>query len=349
MSDFQNDLRNYVESVASPVSADEVMGSYTVSRRVPPSTRRGLVVALATAAAVLAAVVGASYFINQAPDQVVPIGTTATTVSSNTTITNSTVATTTSVPSSTTSPVAAAVAVSALFDGEGPRDALVSGFFLWDVTGVRLCELLLESFPPQCGGAWLVIADPENLDAVLDNLPTLSASDGVSWTDTTVEIAAYFDGNRLILGGPGSADPSEQDLALAEAFVDFAAGPNPDTAAQVPFGESVEIGLGPDALKVLSGDDLADPSAWVFDTEFFRAYTGPFTALTLVKEPFTVTIGTHPHCASPPVAPPSGFETYRRVSLQPETATSCLEWWTVDLFVDADGTIGAVTMDLYEP
>jgi len=325
------------------------MGSYTVSRRVPPSTRRGLVVAVATAAVVMAAVVGASYFINRAPDQVVPIGTTATTVSSNTTITNSTISTTTSTPSPTTSPAVDAVTVSALFDGEGPRNALVAGFVFWDVTGVRLCELLLESFPPQCGGAWLVIADPVNLDVALGDIATGSASDGISWTNTTAEIPAYFDGDRLIVGGPGAADPSEQDLALAEAFVDFAAGPNPDTAAQVPFADLVEIGLGPDALKVLSGDDLADPSAWVFDTEFFRAYTGPFSALTLVKEPFTVTIGTHPHCASPPVAPPSGFETYRRVSLQPETATSCLEWWTVDLFVSADGTIGAVTLDLYEP
>lgn len=47
---------------------------------------------------------------------------------------------------------------------------------------------------------------------------------------------------------------------------------------------------------------------------------------------------------------PDGLADLRRVSVQPELGDrSCLEWWTVDLFVADDGSIAAVTMDLYEP
>ncbi len=345
MSDFQNDLRNYVESSASPVSADEVMGSRLATRRVDPSTRRGLVVALATAAAVLAAVVGASYFINQAPDQVVPIGTTATTQASNDpasdpTVTSTTIADTPATPSV---PDVEPVVVSGLFDGEGPRNALVTGFVVWDASGARLCDFLNESLPPLCEGAWLVIADPDSLDLPLEQ------SQGVRWTSGLVEIQAWYDGNRLVLGGADAALPNAGDLAAVEAFVEFAQAPDQASVASVPFGDQVVLGLASNTVTTLLLDELADPNKWSLDMEIFRARTGPFSALALVEPPFTVTIGSHPHCASPPVAPPAGFETYRRVSLQPETTTSCLEWWTVDLFVDTDGTIGAVTMDLYEP
>jgi hypothetical protein len=37
------------------------------------------------------------------------------------------------------------------------------------------------------------------------------------------------------------------------------------------------------------------------------------------------------------------------VSIQPTNTTSCLEWSTVDLFIDTDGNIAAITLDLFEP
>jgi hypothetical protein len=33
----------------------------------------------------------------------------------------------------------------------------------------------------------------------------------------------------------------------------------------------------------------------------------------------------------------------------PAGIDSCIQWWTVDLFVTDDGRIGAVTLDRYEP
>ena len=62
------------------------------------------------------------------------------------------------------------------------------GFFIADGTGARMCETLLESFPPQCGGASIPVGDFEV------DLP-LSSDGGVSWTDQVV----FLEGQ--IIGG----------------------------------------------------------------------------------------------------------------------------------------------------
>lgn len=48
---------------------------------------------------------------------------------------------------------------------------------------------------------------------------------------------------------------------------------------------------------------------------------------------------------------PKGFEGHQRVSIQPAETTidSCLSWFSVDLFVNGDGRIAAVTLDIWEP
>ncbi|MGD2061469.1 MAG: hypothetical protein PVF87_11420 [Acidimicrobiia bacterium] len=62
------------------------------------------------------------------------------------------------------------------------------GFFFVDAAGARMCESLLESFPPQCGGASIPVGD---FDVDL----SLSSEAGVSWTDQAV----YLEGE--IIGG----------------------------------------------------------------------------------------------------------------------------------------------------
>lgn len=148
-------------------------------------------------------------------------------------------------------------------------------------------------------------------------------------------------------------DPTAADRQLIDDFLAFADTAGPATAAPLPFAGEVAIGLGPDLHRTLTGRDLADPAAWDIDVPLFRAYTGPFSPLAVAAEagPVEVSVGDHPHCASPPQPAPTGLEDLRRVSAQPAEGSyeSCLQWWTVDLFVDGDGDIAAVTMDLYEP
>lgn len=59
----------------------------------------------------------------------------------------------------------------------------VQGFYVSDGIDVRLCEALLESFPPQCGGESIVV---HNIDAV--DLGPVSLEAGVEWTDGTVVV-----------------------------------------------------------------------------------------------------------------------------------------------------------------
>lgn len=141
------------------------------------------------------------------------------------------------------------------------------------------------------------------------------------------------------------------DRKLTEAVVEFARSPSASTHAEIPFADDVALGLADALVRQVDASSLADPQGWVIDEELFRAYTGPFSALDLLAQdrPMETVVGQHPHCVSPPVPPPSGFEGHRRVSIQPTDGTSCLEWWTVDLFVAGDGAVEAVTMDLYEP
>lgn len=55
--------------------------------------------------------------------------------------------------------------------------------------------------------------------------------------------------------------------------------------------------------------------------------------------------------ASPPVPAPREFKDYRRVSVQPSDSSidSCLPWFTVDLFLDEQGSVALVTLDVWEP
>jgi len=53
----------------------------------------------------------------------------------------------------------------------------VRGLIVEDLDGMFVCETLAESFPPQCGGARVVIANPAAVDA------DFTQQAGVRWTD----------------------------------------------------------------------------------------------------------------------------------------------------------------------
>jgi inhibitor of cysteine peptidase len=92
-----------------------------------------------------------------------------------------------------TSTATAPIDVGDLADA-GPGDVTVRGFVIWDDSSARLCELLLESYPPQCGGASIEIADPESLGVELEE------AQGVRWTPNAVTLGWMFDGEHLTHG-----------------------------------------------------------------------------------------------------------------------------------------------------
>lgn len=155
--------------------------------------------------------------------------------------------------------------------------------------------------------------------------------------------------------GSGSPAPSATDEELIARFLQFASDPSAATAAELPFGDEVALGLADDLLVTRTRPRLADPTTWELDVEHFRGYAGPFSALELAAgsnpTDTVVSLGEHPHCASPPQPPPAELDGHRRVSVQPDPDTydSCLNWWTVDFFIAGDDTVAAATLDLYEP
>ena len=59
----------------------------------------------------------------------------------------------------------------------------VQGFLVADETGARLCEVLAESYPPQCGGASIPVLEyDEMVDVPLQN------AEGVTWTDESLSL-----------------------------------------------------------------------------------------------------------------------------------------------------------------
>lgn len=179
--------------------------------------------------------------------------------------------------------------------------------------------------------------------------------------------------SRSSTGSPsGSAKgpaqrPNTSDRRLMASFIDFALAPSNETATKVPFEVGgVWLGLGDELIARVAAEDLAVPDAWMLQRESFRAYVGPFSALPMIDShvtgtgndsvlrrngKLTVSVGEHAHCASPPVPAPKQVIALRRVSVQPsqDSITSCIGWFTVDLFVNPTGRIQAVTLDIWEP
>lgn len=165
---------------------------------------------------------------------------------------------------------------------------------------------------------------------------------------------------------PPSPPVKDEDLRLIRDFVAFAVRPSAETAGRLPFAGEVQLGLSRDLKATLDVAETSDASAWVLNAKYFRASTGPFNALESIQRhadesrstsvrtrggAFHVSVGDHPHCASPPVPARRGFEHHRRVSVQPSESSidSCLSWFTVDLYLNEEGSIAAVTLDIWEP
>ena len=166
---------------------------------------------------------------------------------------------------------------------------------------------------------------------------------------------------EVIIGPDDPDTPTGDEMAMLEALVLFARSPDGGGLGDVPLSaDGVWLGLGDELIVRHAAAELSKPAAWRLDAAAFRGRVGPFSALELLADwspamidahvhEAAVSVGEHPHCASPPVPPPPEVAALRRLSVQPVGASSCLSWWTVDLFVEPGGAIAAITLDLYEP
>lgn len=194
-------------------------------------------------------------------------------------------------------------------------------------------------------------AAPNATIEVLENY--WPAADGALWRLVRNESGEVGWVNASFLANTAATGERTAEEQIVDAFIEFAARPSDDTFAALPLAHQVALGLGPNIVEVVAATALRDANTWEIDLEYFRAAVGPFSAFERFTRAgdYEVTVGTHDHCASPPMPPPDGFGDLTRVSVQPapDSIDSCLMWSSVDFFVDPDGTVAAITLDFWEP
>lgn len=101
-------------------------------------------------------------------------------------------------PASSTRDDEDAMSVAELLSSSQQGPVSIRGSLFDDGTGLRLCDALAESFPPQCPEDFVFIANPEWVEA------DFTVEAGVRWTDRVVVLyGELIDGEfRLLSSGP---------------------------------------------------------------------------------------------------------------------------------------------------
>jgi hypothetical protein len=227
-----------------------------------------------------------------------------------------------------------------------PIDVLV-----WDepAAGTRLAPTLLSTIPPQ--GAVFVAHERYPADGACRSLSSYHLEDDAVILDQVREQCPEPSDEWLVAYGPAATGRAR---AVADAFLAFARGT--DGAPAPRFADEVEIVLGPEATEVVPVDDPTDLASWVtpeLASRHFRGAVGPFEplrALAAVGD-VSVTVGPHRTCALPGFVTPAGdLAGLLQISIgNADPQVSCVEWFSVDLMLDASFRIEAVIYDLYEP
>lgn len=187
-----------------------------------------------------------------------------------------------------------------------------------------------------------------------------------AWGTFALRVTVAPGDYTLVLSGDGASDnPATLRLPFtttAEPDVDVV-GAEPQAAAQslqsfadggpyaaLPLADTVTLGLGPTEVRTVGAADLADRSAWTIESDGFAGFDGPFNALdVLAGGRFELTSGATPHCAGPPRTWPEAWAGLDQVNLVSIGIDSCIAWSGVHVFLDDDGAIAAITLDLFGP
>jgi hypothetical protein len=99
----------------------------------------------------------------------------------------------------TRSGVGPGISVTEAIEGDFVGPVLVNGYLFVDAAGeMTLAEMVLESYPPQPGGATLEV---EGLDL---SQMELQSEQGMSWTDDTIQVLGTVEGGKLTVDAPTS-------------------------------------------------------------------------------------------------------------------------------------------------
>ncbi len=101
------------------------------------------------------------------------------------------------------------------------EESITEGFLVHRDGVTRVCEMLAESFPPQCGGASVRV---ERLD--LDAMAGLQTAEGVTWSNEARRLSGRLSGDVLTVREPAavafvspSPSPGSGDETAVEGFL----------------------------------------------------------------------------------------------------------------------------------
>lgn len=117
--------------------------------------------------------------------------------------------------------------------------------------------------------------------------------------------------------------------------------------------DGVELRLGNSGhVREVAVDALHDPATWEFEVpEGYAGFVGPFSVLRSLEgvDELTVSVGEHDFCANPPQPTPDHLTGFTLVGITPAAIDSCIDWFAVDLWLDEDGLVRAIRLELYGP
>lgn len=77
--------------------------------------------------------------------------------------------------------------------GQSGENVVVVAILLDDGSGLRMCEALAESFPPQCGGRSIEVVNPDVIDV------ELTEEQGVRWSEAPVQLLGWVEGDAFFV------------------------------------------------------------------------------------------------------------------------------------------------------
>ena len=77
--------------------------------------------------------------------------------------------------------------------GRSGHNVVVVAMLVDDGTGMRMCEALAESYPPQCGGRSIDVLNPDVIDV------ELTEDQGVRWTEGPVSLFGWVEGESFFV------------------------------------------------------------------------------------------------------------------------------------------------------
>jgi hypothetical protein len=217
----------------------------------------------------------------------------------------------------------ALILLAACGGGDAASDSeTVSGFIFIDSTGSHVCESMMESYPPQCGGpnVKLLNLDPEAVVALMS--PDDPTSAPVSWTDYRAGVEGVPEENGLsevVLTDPVHRSGSD-GLVLRTADLGIRVGEPAVWPFDLTNGTDADITLtftSGQRMDLTLSDDGGEVYRWSGDMMFTQA----------IEEATLPAGATFPYLlAAEPIDLPRGTYTAKAWVTALEATDVVLEW-----------------------